>query len=108
MPAPFKQIRREQFAALLEKFDFQRRINAVHMHHTWRPEHSDYEAADGHRTIVGMFLTTRRRTAGSDIAQHITIAPDGTIWLGPQLEPAAGAARAGTTATRRSARSCSK
>ncbi|HEY5808934.1 MAG TPA: caspase family protein [Povalibacter sp.] len=82
MPAPFKQINREQFAALLDKFDFQRRINAVHMHHTWRPDHSNYDPTNGHRTIVGMFLSHTQKNGWQDIAQHITIAPDGSIWLG--------------------------
>lgn len=79
MPAPFKQITREQFAALLEKFPFTRKINAVHMHHTWRPNHAQYK---GHETIVGMWRYHTETKGWQDIAQHITIAPDGSIWLG--------------------------
>jgi hypothetical protein len=79
MPAPFKQITREQFAELLSKFPFKRKINAVHMHHTWRPNHAQYR---GHETIVGMWRFHTETNGWSDIAQHITIAPDGTIWLG--------------------------
>jgi hypothetical protein len=52
MPAPFKQISREQFAELLSKFPFERKINAVHMHHTWKPTRAQYR---GHDTIVGMW-----------------------------------------------------
>ena len=79
MPAPFKQISREQFAELLAKFPFKRKINAVHMHHTWRPNHDQYR---GHDTIVSMWRFHTQENHWSDIAQHITIAPDGTIWLG--------------------------
>ncbi len=79
MPAPFKQITREQFAELLSKFPFKRKINAVHMHHTWRPNHAQYR---GHDTIVGMWRFHTQTNGWSDIAQHISIAPDGTIWLG--------------------------
>jgi hypothetical protein len=79
MPAPFKQITREQFAELLSKFPFKRKINAVHMHHTWRPNHAQYR---GHETIVGMWRFHTETNGWSDIAQHITIAPDGSIWLG--------------------------
>ena len=79
MPAPFKQITREQFAELLSKFPFKRKINAVHMHHTWRPNHAQYR---GHDTIVGMWRFHTETNHWSDIAQHITIAPDGSIWLG--------------------------
>ncbi|WP_332877359.1 caspase family protein [Massilia sp. S19_KUP03_FR1] len=79
MPAPFKQITREQFAQLLSTFPFKRKINAVHMHHTWRPNHAQYR---GHDTIVGMWRFHTETNGWSDIAQHITIAPDGSIWLG--------------------------
>ena len=79
MPAPFKQISREQFAELLAKFPFKRKINAVHMHHTWRPNRNQYK---GHDTIVSMWRFHTQENHWSDIAQHITIAPDGTIWLG--------------------------
>ena len=79
MPAPFKQITTGQFAELLSKFPFRRRINAVHMHHTWRPNRQQYR---GHDTIVGMWRYHTQENGWSDIAQHITIAPDGSIWLG--------------------------
>jgi hypothetical protein len=79
MPAPFKQITLQQFAVLIEKFPFSRKIDAVHMHHTWRPNRSQYK---GHDTIVGMWAYHTQHNGWSDIAQHITIAPDGTIWLG--------------------------
>ena len=82
MPAPFKQLARDQFAELIMKFDFKRKINAVHMHHTWRPNHSQYDRNDGHRTILGMFVHHTRVNKWQDIAQHITIAPDGSVWLG--------------------------
>jgi hypothetical protein len=34
MRAPSKPITREQFAALVEKLDFRRRMNIVHLHST--------------------------------------------------------------------------
>ncbi len=90
MPAPFKQITIAQFASLIDRFSFSRRINAVHMHHTWRPNHSQYR---GHETIVGMWRHHTEVNRWSDIAQHITIAPDGSIWLGRNWnQPPASAA----------------
>ncbi|MEO6163479.1 MAG: caspase family protein [Candidatus Binatia bacterium] len=99
MPAPFKQINREVFAALLDKFAFTRAINAVHMHHTWRPNHNQYDRIDGHRTILGMYLYHTGTNGWQDIAQHITIAPDGTIWLGRNwnLPPASAAGHNGNS-----------
>lgn len=83
MPPPFKQVTIQQFAGALDAFHGRRRINAVHMHHTWKPQHSDYR---GHRTIEGMWRHHTQENGWSDIAQHVTIAPDGTIWLGRSWE----------------------
>lgn len=82
MPPPFKQIDCEQFFALLKRFDFKRKVESVHMHHTWRPDHSHYDPSNGHRAILGMYIHHTQVNGWQDIAQHITIAPDGTIWLG--------------------------
>ncbi|CAM4174673.1 caspase family protein [Vreelandella rituensis] len=97
MPPPFKQVTREQFAELLGHFDFKRNVDAVHMHHTWRPNHSHYDPADGHRSILGMYLHHTQVKHWQDIAQHLTIAPDGTIWLGRSwnLPPASAAGHNG-------------
>lgn len=96
MPPPFKQVDRKEFAAVLEKFLFTRRINGVHMHHTWRPNHAQYQ---GHSTILGMYLYHTQRAGWQDIAQHITIAPDGSIWLGRNwnLPPASAAGHNGNS-----------
>src|SRR5690606_24956212 len=64
---------------VLDRFPFTRRINAVHMHHTWRPNHAQYL---GLESIVAMFRFHTQHNGWSDIAQHITIAPDGSIWTG--------------------------
>jgi hypothetical protein len=78
-PENFRQLTREQFEQVLEKFPFTRKIDAVHMHHTWSPDHADYR---GLETIVGMWKFHTQTNGWSDIAQHISIAPDGTIWTG--------------------------
>ena len=79
MPAPFKKVSLEQFAGILDRFQFTRSINAVHMHHTWRPNHAQFK---GHDTIVSMWRHHTEHNGWSDIAQHITIDPEGAIWLG--------------------------
>jgi hypothetical protein len=79
MPPPFRSLGSTGFADLLGRFVFTRRIDAVHLHHTWRPNHADYR---GHDTILGMWRYHTRENGWSDIAQHLTIAPDGTLWLG--------------------------
>lgn len=79
MPAPFKKVSLDQFAGILERFQFTRAINAVHMHHTWRPNHQQFK---GHDSIVAMWRYHTEHNGWSDIAQHITIDPQGEIWLG--------------------------
>ena len=79
MPKPFVPLTLLQFRDMLMRFPFSRSVSEVHMHHTWRPNRAQYR---GLASIDAMheFHTTERQF--SDIAQHITIAPDGTIWTG--------------------------
>jgi hypothetical protein len=83
-----------EFQELAARYSFRRRITAVHMHHTWRPRHRDYA---GHTTILGMWRYHTQEKGWSDIAQHVTIAPDGTIWTGRSwdLPPASSAGHNG-------------
>ena len=79
MPEPFHRLTLDEFTALLDRFPFTRRINAVHMHHTWRPSHAQYR---GHESIAAMWRYHTQHNGWSDIAQHLTIGPDGSIWTG--------------------------
>jgi hypothetical protein len=95
MPTPtFQRVSTEQFEVLLQKFDFKRKTDAVHMHHTWRPRRADFR---GHETIVSMWRFHTHENGWSDIAQHITIDPEGMIWLGRNwnLPPASAAGHNG-------------
>ena len=79
MPPPFKRLTLGEFALLLERFPFTRRVAAVHMHHTWRPNHAQFR---GHDSIASMWRFHTQERHFSDIAQHLTIAPDGGLWTG--------------------------
>ncbi|MCW2240563.1 caspase family protein [Azospirillum canadense] len=96
MARVFERMTLDDFADMLNQFRFRRRINAVHMHHTWRPSHAQYR---GHETIVAMWRYHTQEQGWSDIAQHLTIAPDGTIWLGRNwnLPPASASGHNGNT-----------
>jgi hypothetical protein len=76
---PFIPLTLEQFASRLRAFQFTRPVTAVHMHHTFSPRQTDYR---GLATIEGMFRFHTETNHWSDIAQHLSIAPDGTIWTG--------------------------
>lgn len=75
----FQSVDAAGFTRLVQDFPWTRRIVEVHLHHTWRPRQSDYR---GLRTIEGMWRTHTEVNKWSDIAQHVSIAPDGTIWVG--------------------------
>ena len=79
MPRPFTPLTLEQFAERLRTFQFTRPVTMVHMHHTFRPRKVDYT---GVSTIEAMFKFHTQTNGWSDIAQHLSIAPDGTIWTG--------------------------
>lgn len=79
MPAPFQRLNIDQFAAVLKTFEFRRRIASVHMHHTWRPNHAQWK---GHDSMVGMWRFHTQDRGFSDIAQHLTIDPEGLVWTG--------------------------
>lgn len=75
----FQSVTAPEFASLVQTFPWTRRISEVHLHHTWRPRQRDYS---GRATIEGMWRHHTRVNGWSDIAQHVSVAPDGTIWLG--------------------------
>jgi hypothetical protein len=79
MPKPFIKLTIDEFEDLVDSFNFTRKIDAVHMHHTWKPNHSQYR---GLQTIQAMWEFHTITNGWSDIAQHISIAPDGSIWTG--------------------------
>lgn len=86
MPPPFTLMTRTGFAQRVKEFNWTRKITAVHMHHTWKPNHSTWqETNDKHDAIVGMYrfhITPKPEGGGmTDIAQNVTIDPDGGIWV---------------------------
>ncbi|MNW99058.1 Caspase domain protein [compost metagenome] len=91
MPTPtFRCVSLAQFQQILKQFEFTRAITSVHMHHTWRPRRADFR---GHQTIVGMWRHHTETNGWNDIAQHITIDPDGQIWLGRNWNAAPASAK---------------
>ncbi|MES2924519.1 MAG: caspase family protein [Verrucomicrobiota bacterium] len=90
MPKPFIKLTIDEFEELVGSFNFTRVIDGVHMHHTWKPNHSQYR---GLQTINAMWEFHTQTNGWSDIAQHVSIAPDGSIWTGRNWnQPPASAA----------------
>lgn len=79
MAPPFLRLSLAEFSQAVAGFAWPRPKTAVHVHHTWRPNHAQYR---GLPTIQAMYDFHTRNNGWSDIAQHISIGPDGSIWTG--------------------------
>jgi hypothetical protein len=79
MPPPFRPLTIEAFADEVVAFAWTRPIFRVDMHHTFHPAHADWR---GLESVEGMWLFHTRDRCFEDIAQHVSIAPDGLVWTG--------------------------
>ncbi|MFN3868895.1 MAG: peptidoglycan recognition family protein [Hyphomicrobiaceae bacterium] len=79
MPPPFRELSIEAFAAEVAAFAWARPIYRVDMHHTFFPAHADWK---GLASVEDMWRFHTRERGFEDIAQHISIAPDGLLWTG--------------------------
>lgn len=70
---------REEFKKAVDSFNWKRKLNELHFHHTWQPNHAQWQ---GLKSMQGMYNYHVNTNKWSDIAQHVTIAPDGRIWSG--------------------------
>jgi hypothetical protein len=97
MPSEIRRLTTDQFLALIDatKKDLTRTISAVHLHHTWRPTQSQFK---GHATVEAMRSHHVNVNGWDDIAQHLTIDPQGFSWTGRNwnLPPASQPMKNGT------------
>lgn len=82
MTRNFKRYTIEEYISYLDNFDWQREINEIHVHHTWKPSIADFV---GERTIWAMWNYHVNTRGWSDIGQHANIDPEGYIWDGRDL-----------------------
>ena len=86
MPKPFLELTLDAFTAALEQFPFTRRVDAVHLHHTFRPNHLQFRQNPPIEAIEGMWrfhtMPEPRGRGFADIAQHATLDPRGMLWTG--------------------------
>ncbi len=79
MPPPFRELTVAAFAAEVAAYAWTRPIFRVDMHHTFYPAHADWRGRD---SVDGMWRFHTGTRGFEDIAQHVSIAPDGAIWTG--------------------------
>ena len=97
MPPQIRRLTTSQFVSLLtaQAPNLSRTITAVHLHHTWRPTRAQFKGA---ATIEAMRTFHVNTNGWDDIAQHLTIDPQGFSWTGRNwnLPPASQAGKNGT------------
>jgi N-acetylmuramoyl-L-alanine amidase len=71
-----------EFTTAVASFAWQRRIWRVDMHHTFHPDHARWREIGSAACCAGMRRYHVEERKFDDIAQHVSIAPDGLIWLG--------------------------
>lgn len=69
----FKILNTKEVIKEIQKYNFK----AIHIHHTWKPDHSDYNGANGIRLQENMFKYHTQVNGWADIGQHLTLLPDG-------------------------------
>ncbi|HJR61437.1 MAG TPA: caspase family protein [Vicinamibacterales bacterium] len=97
MPEPIRRLTVVQFRLLLPDASvLVRTIDAVHVHHTWKPERADFRGLETIEAMRRFHLSQ----GWSDIAQHLTIDPQGGLWTGRNwnLSPASSKGHNGTAA----------
>jgi hypothetical protein len=91
----------DEFINLLKKITITSKITKVHVHHTYSPTHKDFKGNNHHKLQDGMRDHHKNKRGFDDIAQHITIFPDGKVVTGRNINKAPVAAKGGYNGTNR-------
>lgn len=78
MPKPIQCLTVGEFEGLLDAWTTGRKIDAIHIHCTDQPRHSNFRGL----ASVEAMRTYHMSIGMSDIAQHLTIDPRGLLWTG--------------------------
>jgi hypothetical protein len=79
MPPPFHALSPAEFQQKVESLDWTRQVWRIDLHHSVVPSIRDYVGAASIEAIWRNDVTCR---GWEDIAQHVSVAPDGVIWTG--------------------------
>lgn len=87
----------DEFIKWLKNIRITSKITNVHVHHTLSPTHEDFENKNrNHRKLQdGMKYYHKNDLGWGDIAQHITIFPDGKMMTGRDINSPPVSARGG-------------
>lgn len=82
MAPPFKKLSLIEFEASVASFDWNPSKTKIHVHCTESPDHARFEEVGGLECVEGMYRYHTEEKGWKDIAQHITIDPEGFVWTG--------------------------
>lgn len=85
MPLDLNPISFSYFKEKIDQHTWTRECTTVHWHHTYRPNHKDWEQRGPEKCMTGIYNFHTTVRGWSDFGQHITIDPKGLIWLGRRL-----------------------
>ncbi|MBU8770344.1 N-acetylmuramoyl-L-alanine amidase [Cytobacillus oceanisediminis] len=75
---PYLKLTAEQLIETLKQFNH----TELHVHHTWRPNHSNFNGKNHESVQNGMRNYHVNTNGWDDIAQHVTLFPDGSFLTG--------------------------
>src|SRR4051794_27269712 len=76
----------DEFINGLKNIRITSKITKVHVHHTYSPTHKDFENKNrNHRKLQDGMRDEHLKRNFTDIAQHITIFPDGKVMTGRDI-----------------------
>lgn len=82
MPRPFESMSLSEFEAAVSSYSWAVKKVLIDVHCTDTPDHSYFNKKGGLACVEAMHNYHTRSLKYSDIAQHVTIDPEGTIWSG--------------------------
>lgn len=78
----YKVLNTTELIALIKAYKFTRKVSEFHIHHTWKPDHKDFNGSNGLQLQQNMRNYHVNNLGWSDIGQHLTLLPDGNWVIG--------------------------
>lgn len=78
----YKHLSTKELIDHISSFNWTRKIEKIHIHHTWSPNHSTFKKNGADKTQQGMYNYHVNNLGWADIGQNLTLFPDGTWGTG--------------------------
>ncbi|MFE4524758.1 hypothetical protein ACFRCQ_22070 [Cytobacillus firmus] len=75
---PFVKLNADELIQILKQYNH----TELHVHHTWKPNHDNFNGKNHEKVQNGMRNFHMKTNGWDDIAQHVSLFPDGTFLTG--------------------------